>query len=133
MLNYDYRFYCFCPVGGVVRVDPRNRLWLGICPKSISFTPDWVHHRLFLQENGDSHNRRRRMKFVGWFLVVVGGLNLIVSIASFSVGVDAIGADRMSQRIGTAIGMLVLGLYLLDRAAKKAAKAEEQNKWINEE
>lgn len=73
------------------------------------------------------------MKFVGWFLVVVGGLNLIVSIASFSVGVDAIGADRMSQRIGTAIGMLVLGLYLLDRAAKKAAKAEEQNKWMNEE
>ena len=73
------------------------------------------------------------MKFFGWFLVVMGGLNLIVSIASFSVGVDAIGADRMSQRIGTAIGMLVLGLYLLDRAAKKAAKAEEQNKWMKGE
>lgn len=73
------------------------------------------------------------MKFFGWFLVVLSGLNLIVSIASFSVGVDAIGADRMFQRIGTAIGMLVLGLYLIDRAAKKAAKAEEQTKWMEGE
>ena len=73
------------------------------------------------------------MKFFGWFLVVVGGLNLIATFGLFSVGVDAIGAERMSQRIGTAIGMLVLGLYLLDRAAKKAAKAEEQNKWMKGE
>lgn len=73
------------------------------------------------------------MKFFGWFLVVVGGLNLIATFGFFSAGVDAIGVDRISQRIGTAIGMLVLGLYLLDRAAKKAAKAEEQNKWMEGE
>ena len=73
------------------------------------------------------------MKFFGWFLVVTSGLNLIVSFATFSTGVDTIGAGGMFKRIGTAIGMLVLGLYLIDRAAKKSAKAEEQNKWMKGE
>lgn len=73
------------------------------------------------------------MKFFGWFLVVTSGLNLVVSFATFSTGVDTIGADGVFQRIGTAIGMLVLGIYLIDRAAKKAAKADEQNKWMKGE
>ena len=66
------------------------------------------------------------MKFFGWFLVVTSGLNLIVSFATFSTGVDTIGADGMFQRIGTAIGMSVFGLYLIDRAAKKWLKAESR-------
>lgn len=70
------------------------------------------------------------MKFFGWFLVVISALNLITSFAGFSTGVEVIGAERMFQRIGTAIGLLVLGLYLLDRAAKKTAKAEEKDKWM---
>lgn len=103
---------------------------MGICFEPVSLSTDGFHHSLFLQEARNSHNRRRRMKIFGWFLVVISALNLITTFATFATGVDAIGADRMSQRIGTAIGLLVLGLYLLDRAAKKAAKAEEKDKWM---
>jgi len=69
------------------------------------------------------------MKILGWILVIISGLNLITSIATFSTGVEVIGAEKVFQRIGTAIGLLILGIYLLNRASKKAEASASLDNW----
>lgn len=71
------------------------------------------------------------MKIFGWILVVVGSLNLITAIATFSTGVETVGADRVSRMIGTNCGVLVLGVFLIQRAAQRANEQKELEDWLD--
>tara|TARA_B100000524_G_scaffold313475_2_gene190796 strand:- start:209 stop:430 length:222 start_codon:yes stop_codon:yes gene_type:complete len=71
------------------------------------------------------------MKILGWILVVISSLNLVTTIATFSTGAEIIGIDRISQRIGTACGLLILGVFLIQRAAKKASEENELQDWMD--
>jgi hypothetical protein len=71
------------------------------------------------------------MKILGWILAVMSSINLLTLMLTFNSGVRSIGVEQMSQRASGAIGLLVLGLYLIHKAKKNGAKSEEQDKWMN--
>lgn len=58
------------------------------------------------------------MKVFGWILVVFGALSAVGALAG---GISPVGG----------IFFIVLGAYLLSRAAKKAKEQQEKDKWLN--
>lgn len=58
------------------------------------------------------------MKVFGWILVVFGALSAVGALAG---GTSPVGG----------IFFIVLGAYLLSRAAKKAKEQQERDKWLN--
>lgn len=58
------------------------------------------------------------MKVFGWILVVFGALS---AIGALTGGINPTGG----------IFFIVLGAYLLSRAAKKAKEQQEKDKWLN--
>ncbi len=67
------------------------------------------------------------MKVAGIIFIVLGCLNLIVAFIALFAGE----AEFAGQRIGGALMLLVLGLFLRSRAINKAKEEEEKNKWNN--
>lgn len=68
------------------------------------------------------------MKTGGIILIVLGALNLIVAIAGM-----ADYPDQAGPKFGFAIGMIVLGAYLINRAQKKKEEKLKKEKWENQE
>ena len=66
------------------------------------------------------------MKIGGIILIVIGALNLFVGIAQISV------TGSGGRGIGFAIGFVVLGAFLIDRAKRKSEKEDAREKWKNE-
>lgn len=66
------------------------------------------------------------MKVAGIILVIIGGLNFIINLSAIANGYDRGG------QFGFAIGLLVLGIFLIDRGNKKKKENQEKEKWKGE-
>ena len=69
------------------------------------------------------------MKILAWFLIGAGALNIITLFALANDAMNHMGAEKFGTRIVTAIGMILVGAYLLSRAKKKQHKLEEEKDW----
>lgn len=67
------------------------------------------------------------MKIAGWIFVVLAILNLIAFILGTAYGY----ADAVSTKLGGAIMLGVLGVYLIDRGKQKKQEKQDKNKWNN--
>lgn len=67
------------------------------------------------------------MKIFGWILIVIGALNIVVLVPAINSGAER--AEQMTSTLGIALGMLVLGLYLLSRAKAKLEEDAKKDKW----
>lgn len=67
------------------------------------------------------------MKVFGWILIVFNSFIVTITlIALSSEGADDYVVERISGPIGFAIGMIVLGCYLIHRAKQKEREKEEE-------
>lgn len=65
------------------------------------------------------------MKTVGWILLVLGILNLFVSIMALSAGAD----DAAGAKFASAIVTGVLGAFLISRGKKKEEDEINKKNW----
>lgn len=66
------------------------------------------------------------MKVGGIIALIFALLNIIAGIGMLS---DPDFSDQAGGRFGFAIGCIVLGAYLLNRASQKKAEQNEKDKW----
>ena len=69
------------------------------------------------------------MKILAWFLIGTGTLNIITFFAMAKDAINHMGSEKFGARITTAIGMILVGAYLLSRVKKKRQKIEEEKDW----
>ncbi len=68
------------------------------------------------------------MKIGGIISIILGAINIIIGFA----GLSSKYADQATSKLGFGIGLLVLGLFLINRAKKRKEEQDEKNKWKNE-
>ena len=67
------------------------------------------------------------MKIFGIILIVLGSINIITGIVALSSTPEY--ADKITRQVGVGIGMLVLGIYLVNRAKKKKLEKIAKGNW----
>ncbi len=68
------------------------------------------------------------MKTIGWILIIIGSLAIIGSLMAFASFPEHI-TPGSGQQFIFEIGLLGLGIYLVDRAKNKTKKLGEKEKW----
>lgn len=69
------------------------------------------------------------MKIAGIILIVLGGINIFGNMMAMANNPSLI--ERGVQQLFFAIGILGLGIYLVNRAKKKQQKQQKKEKWNN--
>ena len=69
------------------------------------------------------------MKGCGWGLLIFGIICVILVIVALASGGDDSG--RGANSLGVAIGLLVLGAYLIHRGKQKDQEKKEMDEWKN--
>lgn len=109
--------------------------------KCLDSCPPFYRYVLFGLQNGKTKPCFRKkvgsvtnlflrvMRVFAWVLGLLGCLNLLLSIATFSIGLEVIGLEGMCLMIGVAICFVLLGSFLLSRASVMEADEVMFEKW----
>jgi len=67
-------------------------------------------------------------KFFGWFFIVIGALNIVVSFIMIANGVTGSGSQNVGGKLFYGIGFIGLGVWMLNSASKKIKEDEQSRK-----